>query len=156
MNEKFDKSRARLEGRYPEIAENLGKCIFCELRDKYVITRQKNWVLTVNIYPYIDGQLLVLPERHVENYQDLTSEDILTSDYLIRTGMGLLKRGAGIENYWIIFREGKSAGKTVKHLHWNIMPYIEGLNTWYYQEIKVEPLELAQRLRSVLNNERTT
>lgn len=156
MSEELDKSRARLGGRYPEIVENLGKCIFCDLRDKYVVTRQESWVLTVNIYPYIDGQLLVLPERHLERYQDLTSEDVSTSDSLIRKGIRLLKRGMGVENYWIILREGKLAGKTVKHLHWNIMPYIEGLNTWHYQEIKVEPLELAQRLRSALNDERTT
>lgn len=150
MSEEFGKTRARLEGKYPEIVENLGKCTFCDLRDKYVVTRQNSWVLTVNIYSYIDGQLLVLPERHVENYQDLTPEDILTSDRLIRKGMDLLKRGMGIENYWLVLRQGELAGKTVKHLHWNIMPYIEGLNTWHYQEIKVAPLELAQILREAL------
>jgi len=150
MSDEPVKSSARLEGRYREIAQNLAKCIFCDLRDKYVVTRQDSWVLTVNIYPYIDGQLLVLPERHVESYQDLTSKDLLTSDRLIRKGIRLLKRGMKIENYWIILREGKLAGKTVKHLHWNVMPYIEGLNTWHYQEIKVEPLKLAKKLRRAL------
>jgi len=150
MSDEPVKSSARLEGRYREIAQNLAKCIFCDLRDKYVVTRQDSWVLTVNIYPYIDGQLLVLPERHVESYQDLTSKDLLTSDRLIRKGIRLLKRGMGIQNYWIILREGKLAGKTVKHLHWNVMPYIEGLNTWHYQEIKVEPLKLAKKLRRAL------
>ncbi|OGM04588.1 hypothetical protein A3E15_02490 [Candidatus Woesebacteria bacterium RIFCSPHIGHO2_12_FULL_42_9] len=150
MSDEPVKSSARLEGRYREIAQNLAKCIFCDLRDKYVVTRQDSWVLTVNIYPYIDGQLLVLPERHIESYQDLTSEDLLTSDRLIRKGIRLLKRGMGIQNYWIILREGKLAGKTVKHLHWNVMPYIEGLNTWHYQEIKVEPLKLAKKLRRAL------
>lgn len=140
---------ARIEGRYAEIAENVGKCVFCDLRDKYVITRQDLWVLTVNIYPYIDGQLIILPERHIENYEDLTPEDVLTSDKLIRKGIDLLRRGMQIENYWIVLRQGEIAGKTVRHLHWNIMPYIEGLNTWHYQEIKIEPLELAQRLRGV-------
>jgi len=150
MSDEPVKSSARLEGRYREIAQNLAKCIFCDLRDKYVVTRQDSWVLTVNIYPYIDGQLLVLPERHVESYQDLTSKDLLTSDRLIRKGIRLLKRRMGIQNYWIILREGELAGKTVKHLHWNIMPYVEGLNTWHYQEIKVEPLKLAKKLRRAL------
>ena len=68
---------ARLEGKYHNIAENVGKCVFCDLRDKYVVTKQDQWILTVNIFPYIDGQVLVLPERHIENYHDLTNEDVL-------------------------------------------------------------------------------
>ena len=148
-------ANARVEGTYHEIAENVGKCVFCDLRDKYVVTKQNGWVLTVNIYPYINGQLLVLPEKHIENYNDLTSEDVLASDKLIKGGIDLLKRGLGIENYWIVLRQGELAGKTVKHLHWNIMPYVEGLNTWHYQTITQAPADLAQRLRGVLNNEGT-
>lgn len=155
MNDKFDKARARLKGKYHKIAENVGKCVFCDLREKYVVTRQKNWILTVNIYPYINGQLLVLPEKHVENYQDLSAKDILTGDHLIRNGIDLLKREMQIQNYWIVLRQGESSGKTVKHLHWNIMPYEEGLNTWHYRDITVAPIDLAAKLRLSLKNERT-
>ena len=45
-------------------------------------------------------------------------------------------------------RQGEIAGKTVRHLHWNIMPYVEGLNTWHFQEISITPLDLAKRLRN--------
>ncbi|KKQ98606.1 MAG: Histidine triad (HIT) protein [Candidatus Woesebacteria bacterium GW2011_GWB1_39_12] len=141
---------ARLEGKYHNIAENVGKCVFCDLRDKYVVTKQDQWILTVNIFPYIDGQVLVLPERHIENYHDLTNEDVLAGHELVKTGIGLLQRELEIENYWIILRQGPIAGKTVSHLHWNIMPYIEGLNTWHFQEISITPLDLAERLRGAL------
>ena len=139
---------ARLKGKYHDIAENVGKCVFCDLRDKYVVTKDSDWVLTVNIYPYINGQLLVLPERHIESYNDLTHEDVLTSDKLIKRGINLLQKELQIENYWIIMRQGEIAGKTVRHLHWNIMPYVEGLNTWHFQEVSITPLDLANRLRN--------
>lgn len=149
------RTRARIDGTYNEIAENVSKCVFCDLRDKYIITRQDSWVLTVNIHPYINGQLLVIPERHVESYQDLTPDDILISDRLIRKGIDLLKREIRIENYWIVLRQGELSGKTVKHLHWNIIPYEEGLNTWHYREITVHPIDLAATLRSSFKNEGT-
>lgn len=142
--------KARISGKYEEIAKNVGKCVFCDLRDKYIIMRLKKWVLTVNIYPYIDGQLLILPERHIENYSDLTPDDKLTSDKLIKKGMELLKKEMHIENYWVILRQGKVSGKTVMHLHWNIIPYKEGLNTWHYQKIKIKPLSLAKKLKRAI------
>jgi len=147
MNKLDDKTRARLEGRYHSIIKNVDKCVFCDLREKYLIKRKNGWVLTVNIYPYINGQLLVLPERHIENYKDLAAKDLLISHRLIKEGIELLQAKLKIKNFWIVLRQGKVAGKTVSHLHWNIMPYIEGLNTWHYQKITIEPLELAEKLR---------
>ena len=138
---------ARLKGTYQKHAENVDKCVFCDLKDKYVVIRQEGWVLTVNIFPYINGQVLVLPVRHIENFEELTDDDILTGNHLVKRGMDLLKKEMGIENFWVILRQGKIAGKTVRHLHLNIMPYIDGINTWHNQEITVMPQDLADRLR---------
>ncbi len=145
---------ARLMGEYHRIAENVGKCVFCDLRDKYIVVKNEGWVLTVNIFPYIDGQLLVLPTKHIESYEELTAKDKVTSDVLIGKGINILKHEMGIENYWIILRQGPLAGKTVKHLHWNVMPYIDGLNTWHNQEIEISPIDLAERLRKAFENGR--
>src|SRR3989344_7895936 len=83
---------ARLLGKYHSIATNLDKCVFCDLRDKYVVTKTSGWVLTANIFPYINGQLLILPERHLENFRELSPKDIITSHDLIIKGTKLLKR----------------------------------------------------------------
>lgn len=147
----------RLAGNYERFARQreMEKCVFCDLRDKYVIAERKGWVLTANIFPYIDGQLLVLPERHLVDYVELTSEDKRVSDFLLKKGMRLLEDRLNIKNFWIILRQGKVAGKTIKHLHWNIMPYIEGLNTWHYQKITISPVKLAAKLRKKTKSART-
>jgi ATP adenylyltransferase len=141
---------ARLRGEYHKIAENTGKCVFCDLRDKYIIKEKNGMVLTVNLFPYIDGQLMIIPRRHIERYSELTEKEILTNFILSKQAINVLRKRMGVEGLWLVLREGalgETSGKTVKHLHWNIMPYNDRLNTWHYQEITVPPIELAARLR---------
>lgn len=143
---------ARRNGGYEKLAAKaeMQKCVFCDLREKYIVTEKEGMVLTVNIFPYINGHLLIIPRRHVESFMDLSDEEILTANHLMKSGMKLLKTKLEIGNYWMIIREGKSAQKTVKHLHWQVLPYIDGLNVWNHQEITIPSIELAERLRKGL------
>ncbi len=142
--------KARKMGGYMDMAAKLDTgptCVFCQLKDKYIIAERDGLVLTANIFPYIDGQLMVVPRRHVERFSQVTEQEVMTNFYLSQLALTVLREEMGIENVWMILRDGKSAGKTVTHLHWNILPYEEGLNTWNYRDITVPPVELATRLR---------
>ncbi|CAN5333472.1 hypothetical protein BH10PAT1_BH10PAT1_0360 [soil metagenome] len=140
---------ARNNGEYWRIAgeAEAERCVFCDLRDKYIIERNDHAVLTANIFPYIDGQLVVIPDRHIIDISEISPDEVMSMHELCVMGTNLLKDKLQIDNVWIILRNGNVAGKTVKHLHWNIMPYIEPLNTWHYQDITVAPIDLASKLR---------
>lgn len=139
----------RKNGDYWKIAEEREskKCVFCDLKDKYVIKTSDHSTLTVNIFPYIDGQLIVIPNRHIIDISEAEPEEILDMQGLCVDGIKLLRENLGIDNVWLILRNGNVAGKTVKHLHWNILPYVEGLNTWNYKEITMQPIDVAKILR---------
>lgn len=139
--------KARIKERYDNIAKGVGKCVFCDLKPKYIVAEDSGLVLTVNLFPYITGHLLVIPKRHIENYLDLTPKEVMTSHRLIKKGLRLLRDVLEIENVWLLLREGNQVGKTVKHLHWQIMPYIEGIVSWHYQKVGLAPEELAEILR---------
>lgn len=143
------KNNPRINGEYWKIASEAekGACVFCDRSPKYVVVEEENCFLTANLFPYIDGQLIVVPTRHVEDYFELTDEEVIAAHRLIKLGMSLLKDELKIDNVWQILRNGNVAGKTVRHLHWNILPYIEGLNTWNYQDITIQAGELSERLR---------
>lgn len=143
---------ARIRGRYDEIAIGMNKCVFCDLKKKYIITEDSGLVLTVNLFPYTTGHLLIIPQRHVENYLDLNQKEIIAHHRLARIGLGLLRRVLDIKSVWLLLRDGYQVGKTVKHLHWQIMPYVEGVVDWHYQKIEIEPERLAKMLRKA--NER--
>jgi len=138
---------ARSKRKYDVIAEDVDKCVFCDLKEKYVVAKYSGLVLTVNLFPYIDGHLLVIPQRHVENYLDLTQKEILAYHRLAKKGFRLLRDVLDINSVWFLLRQGKQTGKTVKHLHWQIMPYVKEIVDWHYQKIKLAPEELARLLR---------
>ncbi len=143
---------ARLRGKYDDIASGVDKCVFCDLKDKYILTEKKGLALTVNLFPYIDGQLLIVPRRHIESYSDVTPEEATTSFLLSQMAMTILREELGVKGVWVIVRDGdigEESGKTVRHLHWNVMPYVPGLNTWNYQHLNITPLDLATKLRPV-------
>ena len=54
------KRQARTKGHYEKIWQNTGKCVFCDLKDKYVLLEENGIVLTINLSPYIDGQLMAI------------------------------------------------------------------------------------------------
>ena len=140
---------ARASGLYKKIVDDLTKCVFCDLRDKYIIDKTSHVVLAVNLFPYINGQLIIIPLRHVEKLNELTTQEWADIKILTEKALKLLKDTYGINDVWVIYREGDRAGKSVRHLHVNITPYKQGLVQWNYQEITQEPLKVAEKLRQL-------
>lgn len=138
---------ARIKKKYDGIAANIRKCVFCDLKEKYLVSQNKGAVLTVNLFPYTNGHLLVIPNRHTDSYTDLTKEEIVVCHHLLKRGIRLLRKRLRLENFWLLLREGEKVGKTVKHLHWQIIPYFEGLVDWHYQEVDLLPEKLAKILK---------
>jgi diadenosine tetraphosphate (Ap4A) HIT family hydrolase len=146
----------RSGGGYNEFARSLNNCVFCDLRSKYILTEKNGMVATVNIFPYIDGQLLIIPRRHIEKMSELKPREWTTIFYLSQIAIKVLREEMGIEGVWMLLREGEfgeKSGKTVRHLHWNILPYNEQLNTWHYQALSFVPIDLATKLRPRFSNE---
>lgn len=144
---------ARKNGFYDKIATTVNKCVFCDLKDKYILHEDKGLVLTVNIFPYINGQLLIIPRKHIESLNELSQREWLAIHTLSKRAIKVLESKMKIKGVWMILREGefgKKSGKTVRHFHWNIMPYKEGINTWHYQNITISPIDLANKLRPFL------
>lgn len=143
---------------YNRVVSSLDKCVFCDLKDKYIILEEDGMVLSVNLFPYIDGHLLIIPRRHIERFSEINSKEWEAIYKLTKSGLGLLKKNLHIEDSNVIYREGGiGSGKSMGHLHFHIMPCIPGfLNNnekgifFTYQELKHSPLAMAVRLRKLL------
>ncbi len=141
---------AREKGFYDKIlAEVDGRCVFCDLKDKYIIDEKDGVVLTVALYPYADGHLLIIPKRHIETIDDLTDKERRAVFELKKKGMRLLSEKLGIENVWFLVREGDGvkAGKTVRHVHFHLLPYDANVIKMAQVKLKVRPIDLAKKLR---------
>ena len=147
----LQKNARLVEDWYERICKSLDKCPFCDLREKYIIFEIKNTVLTVNLFPYVDGHLLIVPRKHFVSLSELSESDWLAVAELLRRADFLLKEVLGIKGYNFILREGEHGGKSLEHLHFHIIPFKEGLINWSYGEINEAPVEMAKRLRRALN-----
>ncbi|TAH36753.1 hypothetical protein EYC59_00190, partial [Candidatus Saccharibacteria bacterium] len=66
---------ARTGGYYGKIWTTVGKCVFCDLRDKYIVHEENGIVLTVPLFAYIDGNLMIIPRRHIKSVKELTDSE---------------------------------------------------------------------------------
>lgn len=134
---------------YDNIWKTVGKCVFCDLRDRYVVYEKNGMVLTINLYPYTNAHLLIVPRRHIEYVKELTPEEWETLRGLMYVAKKVLRKLFDVKNIWFIYREGAlgQAQKTVGHLHVQVIPYSDGLVTVNYKDITIEPGEVSTRLK---------
>ena len=73
-----------------------------------------------DIAPKADTHLLVLPERHVSSFREISEfpadEAKRMLDFVAETA-----RIAGLEDYKVVVNVGPGAGQTVFHLHWHVL-----------------------------------
>jgi len=135
---------ARTGGYYGEIWKNVGKCVFCDMRDKYIFFEENGVVMTVMLYAYIDGHLMIIPRRHVHSVKELTPDEWETMRKMMYIAKKLVRKVHGIKGMQIIQKDGLDAQSTVEHLHFQCMPFDSpDLNVWNYRSLKHTPLENA-------------
>lgn len=138
---------ARTGGYYGDIWTSVGKCVFCDLKDKYVFYEENGMVMTVALFAYIDGNAMIIPRRHVKSVKELTDEEWQTARKMMYIAKKLIRKVHGLKGMQYIIRDGGiEAQSTVSdHLHIHCVPFdAPDLSTWNYRKLKYTPLENAQ------------
>jgi histidine triad (HIT) family protein len=136
---------ARTGGYYGDIWTSVGKCVFCDLRDKYIFHEENGVVMTILLYAYIDGHLMIIPRRHVRSVKELTPAEWETMRKMMYLAKKLIRRTHGIKGMQIIQKDGTEAQSTVEHLHFQCVPFdAPDLSIWNYRQLKHTPLKNAQ------------
>lgn len=134
---------ARFTEKYDDIWQNVGKCVFCDLREKYVFFEENGIVMTVSLYAYIDGHFMIMPRRHVRSTKELTQiewETIRRFSYIAKK---LIKKVHGIRGMQFIQKDGLTAQSTVnEHIHFHCVPFdAADLVSWNYRQLRHTPLQ---------------
>lgn len=140
---------ARTAGRYDEIWQNVGKCVFCDLRDKYIFYEENGIVMTIALFAYIDGHFMIIPRRHIRSVKELTASEWETVRKFMYIAKKLLREVHGAKGVQYIQKEGAEAQSTVEHIHFHCIPFdAPDLSVWNYRELKHTPLENASLYKS--------
>lgn len=113
--------------------KNTKGCVFCRILKEqkdaanYVIVRKKHTFAVLNIYPYNNGHLLVLPKRHVSDLAKLTNEEKAELYGLLEEMKALTDKVLEPSGYNVGINLGRVAGAGFPgHLHFHLVPRWEG------------------------------
>lgn len=105
---------------YRDYLKKITSCPFCHSKDRILISK-KHAYLTYAKAPYHPDHLLIIPIRHITSYFDITKEENEDISKLIKVGAKILKK-LKYNNFTILVREGDGSNKSVKHLHYHLIP----------------------------------
>lgn len=139
---------ARVTGKYNDIWQSVGKCVFCDLNERYVFFEENGVVMTIALYAYIDGHCMVIPRRHVRSVKELAPAEWETMRKFFYIAKKLIRDVHGIKGMQIVQKDGAEAQSTVEHLHFHCVPFDEpDLSVWNYRSLENTPLENAEKYK---------
>jgi ATP adenylyltransferase len=109
--------------KYSELLKNETKCPFCNRDQEEIIVKNTKAYLTLAKAPYSTNHMMVVPCRHVERIQDLTMQEMADIDLLIKKSCKILNKN-GNYDFTILIRSGEKSGRTISHIHYNIIPKV--------------------------------
>lgn len=105
----------------------MDECIFCHPDSSRMLLENDLARAIWDAYPATDLHVLVIPRRHAVDYLELTQDEVLACDALVREVCRMLsERDPAIEGYNIGANVGKAAGQTVFHCHLHVIPRRRG------------------------------
>ncbi|MCL4507984.1 MAG: HIT domain-containing protein [Chloroflexi bacterium] len=93
----------------------------------FILHRGKTCFAILNLYPYNNGHLMIVPYEHTANLADLSPDTAVELWDLTRTAVRALERGMRPNGLNIGMNLGHVAGAGVDdHLHMHVVPRWEG------------------------------
>lgn len=116
----LDPTRAQYKRKFTDDAT----CVFC-LRDvslECANLQGRYWRVVANRYPYMDGNVLVVPIRHVEKLEDLSRDEWLDFGEVVTRTRKALGEAFETDSFNIGMNLGPESGASIPHVHWQIVP----------------------------------
>ncbi len=111
------------------LGEKESGCIFCTRinqdndKENLILLRGKNNFVIMNKYPYNNGHLMAVPNRHTSEFDSLSDPEKLEMMNLVSKSMNVLKKTVNPDGFNVGLNIGKIAGAGIDdHLHFHIVP----------------------------------
>ena len=143
-------------------AAKSSECVFCAANgsadaDPLVVFRGATCFVILNLFPYNNGHLMVVPHRHIASLAEATPDELAEMMELARRTELALREAFAPDGLNMGLNLGKAAGAGIlEHLHLHIVPRWSGDTNFMtvVGETRVLPQELpatAERLRPIFS-----
>jgi ATP adenylyltransferase len=105
-----------------------GDCPFCRIQqlsdaEGLVVARGTCCFAVLNLYPYNSGHLMLVPNRHIALYDDLTSAETTELAEMTQRAIRALRHASGAQGFNVGMNLGGVAGAGIaEHLHQHVVP----------------------------------
>ena len=98
-------------------------CLFCNLKKTGVAHENDLAYASYDSYPVSQNHCLIIPKRHVIDYFELTNEELIACNDLIKIiKFEVVKKDKSIKAFNIGTNAGKIAGQSIMHCHIHLIP----------------------------------
>lgn len=103
-------------------------CILCAVRDKHPdvdsleVFRNELFLVSINLYPYNPGHLMLVPLRHIESPEELSDDEALSLHRLQKYALGVIRSLYPAAGFNIGYNLGAAGGGSINHLHLHLVP----------------------------------
>jgi len=102
-------------------------CLFCNIKESGLALENDKAYASYDSYPVSHLHCLIIPKRHVKDYFDLTDEEIiLCNDLIKKIKNEILKQDSTVLGFNIGTNACKIAGQSIMHCHIHIIPRRKG------------------------------
>jgi ATP adenylyltransferase len=115
------------------MGEKVQHCVFCEELQaaddaaNYVLHRGEKVALMLNLYPYINGHMLIVPYQHAADLIELDDETLSEMMRMTTKGLRVLRAAMNPHGFNVGVNLGQAAGAGIQdHVHIHIVPRWQG------------------------------
>ncbi len=107
-------------------------CVFCEAPRKsddeaLILVRGNHAYAIMNLFPYNTGHVMIVPYRHISDYNELTASEITEMHVMAKSVIEAVRQVLRPHGFNIGFNIGRVAGAGIdKHIHLHIVPRWSG------------------------------
>ncbi|MBK7629596.1 MAG: HIT domain-containing protein [Ignavibacteriales bacterium] len=140
--------------------EDKSKCIFCSMLDlnpddtsNLLVDRGENTFTVLNLYPYNNGHLMVVPKRHTNDFSGLKEVEIKEAFQKLQLAEKALLKVLNPQGFNIGANIGRVAGAGIEdHIHFHIVPRWNGDSNFMpiIGDVKVISQDLAETKSKLL------
>jgi len=104
------------------------ECFICQIikdekdEENLVLYRGKTTIIIMNKFPYNSSHIMISPIRHIENFYELTDEEVQEIFNLISKSQKIIRDLYNPDGFNLGVNIGKAAGAGEDHLHFHLVP----------------------------------
>ena len=102
-------------------------CLFCNSKSSGIAHQNELAYASYDTYPVSNLHCLIIPKRHINDYFDLTNDELVACNNLIKIIKNeIIEKDNTVEAFNIGTNVGKISGQSIMHCHIHVIPRRKG------------------------------